>query len=85
MSAVDYQASANSQDVEDAGIRALRGPMKFPCRPGPTQTAESNESNKLHNNNNCSFQDSGKTTDPRSQLESKLQVGIQLLASFNNG
>ena len=86
MSAVDCQASANSQDDEDGPVtRALRQPMKFPCRPGPTQAAESNESNKLHNNDNCSFQDGGKTTDPRSQLEGKLQVGIQLLASFNNG
>ena len=81
MSTVDCQASANSQDDEEAGIidKAERGPMKFPCPPGPTQAAESNESNKLHNNN-CSFQDGGKTTDPRSLLEGKLQVGIQLLA-----
>ena len=82
MSTVDCQASANSQDDEEAGIidKAERRRMKFPCPPGPTQAAESNESNKLHNNNNCSFQDGGKTTDPRSLLEGKLQVGIQLLA-----
>ena len=82
MSTVDCQASANSQDDEEAGIidKAERRLMKFPCPPGPTQAAESNESNKLHNNNNYSFQDGGKTTDPRSLLEGKLQVGIQLLA-----
>ena len=82
MSAVDCQASANSQDDEEAGVidKAERRRMKFPCPPGPTQAAESNESNKLHNNDNCSFQDGGKTTDPRSQLEGKLQVGIQPLA-----
>ncbi|KAM7447268.1 hypothetical protein ABFA07_004542 [Porites harrisoni] len=70
MSTVDCQASANSQDDEEAGIidKAERRRMKFPCPPGPTQAAESNESNKLHNNN-CSFQDGGKTTDPRSLLE----------------
>ena len=81
MSTVDCQASANSQDDEEAGIidKAERRRMKFPCPPGPTQAAESNESNKLHNNN-CSFQDGGKTTDSRSLLEGKLQVGIQLLA-----
>ena len=82
MSPVDCQASANSQDDEEAGIidKAERRRMKFPCPPGPTQAAESNESNKLHNNDNCSFQDGGKTTDPQSLLEGKLQVGIQLLA-----
>ena len=82
MSTVDCQASANSQDDEEAGIidKAERRRMKFPCPPGPTQAAESNESSKLHNNDNCSFQDGGKTTDPRSLLEGKLQVGIQQLA-----
>ena len=82
MSTVDCQATANSQDDEEAGIidKAERRRMKFPCPPGPTQAAESNESNKLHNNGNCSFQDGGKITDPRSQPEGKLQVGIQLLA-----
>ena len=87
MSTADCQAMAspNSQDDEEAVItqiidKAYRRPMKFPCPPGPTQAAESNESNKLHNNDNCSFQDGGKITDPRSQLEGKLQVGIQLLA-----
>ncbi|CAH3016363.1 unnamed protein product [Porites evermanni] len=71
MSTVDCQATANSQDDEEAGIidKAERRRMKFPCPPGPTQAAESNESNKLHNNGNCSFQDGGKITDPRSQPE----------------
>ncbi|XP_073249504.1 uncharacterized protein [Porites lutea] len=71
MSTVDCQATANSQDDEEAGIidKAEKRRMKFPCPPGPTQAAESNESNKLHNNGNCSFQDGGKITDPRSQPE----------------
>ena len=80
----DCQASVNSQDDEEAGIidKAERRRMEFPGPAGPTQAAGSNESNKLHNNGNCSHQDGGRTKaiDPQNQLEGELLVGIKLLA-----